>query len=228
MNQCAQLGGIVPLDRRRIAARAARDVKDGSFVNLGIGMPTLIADYVTAGKEVVYHSENGMLGMGPAPAPGQEDQDLVNAGKQLVTLVPGGSFFCTADSFVIMRGGHLDLVFLGAFQVSERGDLANWITDDPLMLPAVGGAMDLAVGCSNLYVLMEHVTRDGKPRILRECSYPVTARRVVRRIYTDLAVIDVLEEGLTVREMVAGLDIERLQQLTEAPLQLDQDWCELT
>src|SRR6185369_15687734 len=156
--------GINRLQRRHIAARAARDVLDGAYVNLGIGMPLLIADYVLPDREVIYHSENGMLGMGPAPVPGDEDEDLVNAGKQLVTLVNGGCYFNSADSFAIMRGKHLDMVFLGAFQVSEAGDLANWITDDKNNLPSVGGAMDLAVGCKDIRVLMEHVTRDGKPR----------------------------------------------------------------
>lgn len=222
MNNHAQNIGIIPLQRRQMAARAARDMVEGACVNLGIGLPTLIADYVTPGDEVIYHSENGILGMGPAPAPGEEDENLVNAGKQLVTLVRGGCYFNSADSFAMMRGGHLDMVFLGAFQVSAEGDLANWITDDRTSLPAVGGAMDLAVGCRDIRVLMEHVTRDGKPRILKRCSYPLTAKRVVKRIYTDLAVIDVTAEGLVVREMVEGLDFQQLQGLTEAELRLDE------
>jgi 3-oxoadipate CoA-transferase, beta subunit len=215
---------MCPLHRRQIAARAARDVFDGAYVNLGIGMPTLIADYVQPDMEVIYHSENGMLGMGPTPVPGEEDQDLVNAGKQLVTLVKGGCYFNSADSFAIMRGGHLSMVFLGAFQVSEEGDLANWITDDRSTLPSVGGAMDLAVGCRDIRVLMEHTTRDGRPRIMKRCGYPLTAKKVVNRIYTDLSVIDVGQEGLIVREMVEGMDFEYLQELTDAPLTLDVNW----
>lgn len=218
--------GISPLSRRQIAARAAQDVADGYYVNLGIGMPTLIADYVTPGKEVIYHSENGMLGMGASPAPGEEDEDLVNAGKQYVTLVKGGCYFNSVESFTIMRGGHLDMVFLGAFQVSEQGDLANWMTDDRTALPSVGGAMDLAVGCENIGVLMEHVTKDGAPRILKKCSYPLTAKKAVKRIYTDLAVIDVTEAGLVVREMLEGMTIEKLQSMTEASLSLD-DQCKI-
>ncbi len=223
MNNHARNIGIIPLQRRQMAARAARDVVEGAYVNLGIGMPTLIADYVTPGEEVIYHSENGILGMGPAPAPGEEDKNLVNAGKQLVTLVRGGCYFNSADSFAMMRGGHLDMVFLGAFQVSEAGDLANWITDDRNALPSVGGAMDLAVGCRDIRVLMEHVTRDGKPRILRDCTYPLTAKRAVKRIYTNLAVIDVTQGGLVVREMVEGLDFDHLQELTEATLHFDEN-----
>lgn len=210
--------GIVPLSRRQIAARAAMDIKNGSCVNLGIGMPTLIADYVPQGKEIIYHSENGMLGMGPAPAPGEEDVDIVNAGKQLVTMVNGGSYFDSAASFGIMRGGHLDMVFLGAFQVSVSGDIANWTTGDKNILPSVGGAMDLAVGCKDIRVLMEHRTRAGAPRILRECTYPLTAKRVVKRIFTDLAVLDVTVGGLVVCEMVENMTIELLQTVTEAPL----------
>jgi 3-oxoadipate CoA-transferase, beta subunit len=224
MNSALQVKGISPLNRRQIAARAARDVFDGAYVNLGIGMPTLIADYVLPDREVIYHSENGMLGMGPAPAPGDEDEDLVNAGKQFVTLVKGGCFFNSADSFAIMRGGHLGMVFLGAFQVSVEGDLANWITDDKSTLPSVGGAMDLAVGCRDICVLMEHTTRDGRPRIMKKCSYPLTAKKVVNRIYTDLAVIDVDQEGLIVREMAEGVNYESLQGLTDAPLLLDDNW----
>lgn len=216
--------GINLLNRRQIAARAAQDVNDGYYVNLGIGIPTLIADYVTPGKEVIYHSENGMLGMGSAPAPGEVDEDIVNAGKLFVTLVKGGCYFNSIDSFGIMRGGHLDMVFLGAFQVSMNGDLANWMTDDTTALPSVGGAMDLAVGCKNINVLMEHVTKDGKPRILKECSYPLTAKRAVKRIFTDLAVIDVTSEGLIVREMVEGMDIGMLQDATGAPLVLCKEW----
>jgi len=215
--------GIETLSRGQIAARASMDIPDGCYVNLGIGMPTLIADYVNPGMEVIYHSENGMLGMGPAPATGDEDDDVVNAGKLHVTLVKGGCYFDSVDSFGIMRGGHLDKVFLGAFQVSESGDLANWSTNDQSSLKSVGGAMDLAVGCKDISVLMEHVAKDGSPRILKTCTYPLTAKKVVKRIYTDLAVIDVAEKGLVVREMVERLQFEQLQALTAAVLVLDPD-----
>lgn len=223
MKNICREAGIIPLSRRQIAARAARDVKDGIYVNLGIGIPTLISDYVTPGNEVIYHSENGMLGMGAAPAAGEEDEDIVNAGKLHVTLVKGGCYFNSAESFAIMRGGHLDMVFLGAFQVAQNGDLANWMTDDATALPSVGGAMDLAVGCKNINVLMEHVTKDGEPRILSKCTYPLTAKGVVKRIFTDLSVIDVTAEGLFVREMVDGMDVEMLQQLTGAQLTFDKN-----
>jgi len=183
---------------------------------------------VTPSKEVIYHSENGMLGMGAVPAFGEEDDDIVNAGKQHVTLVKGGCYFSSAESFVIMRGGHLDMVFLGAFQVAENGDLANWMTDDRAALPSVGGAMDLAVGCEHISVLMEHVTKDGSPKILKNCTYPLTAKNAVKRIYTDLAVIDITEAGLIVREMLKSISFDMLQSLTEAPLSLDDQWEILT
>lgn len=227
MKDLLKAKGIKPLTRRQIAARAAQDVIDGYYVNLGIGLPTLIADYVTPGKEVIYHSENGMLGMGSAPAPGDEDEDLVNAGKQYVTLVKGGSYFNSVDSFVIMRGGHLDMVFLGAFQVSEDGDLANWMTEDLTALPSVGGAMDLAVGCKNICVLMEHLTKDGSPRILKNCTYPLTAKKVVKRIYSDLAIIDILNSEMVVREIVEGVPFDFLQSMTGANLILDSQWSTL-
>ena len=207
-----------PLERHQIARRIARDIPDGAYVNLGIGMPTMVANYVSDDREVVYHSENGILGMGPAPAPGEEDPDLINAGKQPVTLLPGASIFHHTDAFIMMRGGHIDITVLGAFQVSERGDLANWATLDGKLSPAVGGAMDLAVGAKRVFVMTEHVTRQGEPKILRECRYPLTGRGVVDRIYTSLAVIDVTAEGLLVREMVKGLSRDELQSLTGAPL----------
>ncbi len=215
--------GFKPLTRRQIAWRAAQDVADGSYVNLGIGLPTFIADYVAPGQEVVYHSENGILGMGPAPPPGMEDPDLVNAGKQFITILSGGCYFHSADAFAMMRGGHLTMVFMGAFQVAENGDLANWTTNDSSALPAVGGAMDLAVGCKDIRVLMEHTTKDGKPRIVNRCSYPLTAKQVVKRIYTDLAVIDVTAAGLVVKEMIENLSFGTLQDMTEAPLILDEN-----
>lgn len=209
---------LTPLSQADMASRVARDIPDGAYVNLGIGMPTLVGDVVSADKEIVFHSENGILGMGPAPAPGEEDWELINAGKQPVTLMTGGSYFHHTDSFMMMRGGHIDVTVLGAFQVSAQGDLANWATDDAHLPPAVGGAMDLAVGAKRVLVLMMHTTSDGRPKILRECSYPLTAAAVVNRIYTELAVIDVCPEGLVVRDMVEGLSREELQRRTEAPL----------
>ena len=214
---------IQPLTREEMAARVARDIPEGSYVNLGIGVPTLVANYVPAEREVIYHSENGVLGMGPAPKPGEEDPDLINAGKQLVTLLPGGCYFHHTDAFVMMRGGHLDLTVLGAFQVSETGDLANWMTSDQYLPPAVGGAMDLAIGAKSVFVVMEHTTRRGEPKILKTCTYPLTGTAVVDRIYTDLAVIDVTDEGLVVREMIGGFDLEDLQEQTDAPLRSADD-----
>ncbi len=214
---------IQPLTREQMAARVARDIPDGSYVNLGIGVPTLVANYVPAEREVIYHSENGILGMGPAPKPGEEDPDLINAGKQPVTLLPGGCYFHHTDAFVMMRGGHLDLSVLGAFQVSETGDLANWMTSDQYLPPAVGGAMDLAIGAKRVLVIMEHTARRGEPKILKTCTYPLTGTGVVDRIYTDLAVIDVTDEGLVVREMIDGFDLKDLQEQTDAPLRLADD-----
>ncbi|WP_456595735.1 3-oxoacid CoA-transferase subunit B [Blastococcus sp. SYSU DS0552] len=218
---------ISPLSQTEMAARVARDIPDGSYVNLGIGMPTLVGDVVSAGKEIVFHSENGILGMGPAPAPGEEDWELINAGKAPVTLVPGGSYFHHTDSFMMMRGGHIDVTVLGAFQVSAQGDLANWATDDAHLPPAVGGAMDLAVGAKRVLVLMMHTTPDGRPKLLPECTYPLTAARVVHRVYTELAVIDVGPAGLVVREMVAGLPREELQRRTAATLHFAEEVGEL-
>jgi len=204
--------------RDQMAERVAQDIADGSVVNLGIGLPTLIANHLPAGREVILQSENGIIGMGPAPAPGEEDFDLTNAGKQPVTLLPGGSFFHHADSFAMMRGGHLDVCVLGAFQVSARGDLANWHTGAADAIPAVGGAMDLAIGAKKTYVMMEHTTKSGEHKIVAECSYPLTGVACVSRVYTDLAVIDVTPAGLVVREIVEGLGREELQRLTGAPL----------
>ena len=204
--------------RVEMAMRVAQDIPDGSVVNLGIGLPTLVANHLPAGREVVLHSENGVIGMGPAPADGAEDYDLINAGKQPVTLLPGGSFFHHADSFAMMRGGHLDVCVLGAFQVSAAGDLANWHTGAADAIPAVGGAMDLAIGAKKTYVMMEHTTKGGELKIVERCSYPLTGVGCVARIYTDLAVIDVTAEGLAVREIVAGLSFEELQRVTAATL----------
>jgi 3-oxoadipate CoA-transferase, beta subunit len=213
-----------PLTRRQMAWRAAQDIDDGACVNLGIGLPTMVSDFIPGGREIVFHSENGILGMGPAPKPGEEDKDLINAGKGLTTLVPGGSFFHHTDAFLMIRGGHLDLALLGAFEVAENGDLANWTTEDPNFAPGVGGAMDLAVGAKEVRVLVEHTTKDGKPRIRKKCGYPLTAPRCVKRVYTNLAVLDVTREGIIVREMVEGLDLVKLQALTEAKLTLANDW----
>jgi 3-oxoadipate CoA-transferase beta subunit len=214
---------IEPLSDVDIARRIAADIPDGSYVNLGIGMPTLVADCVGADKEIVYHSENGILGMGPAPAPGEEDWELINAGKQPVTLLPGGSFFHHTDAFVMMRGGHVDVTVLGAFQVSERGDLANWATDVVGMPPAVGGAMDLAVGARRVLAMTTHTTRAGRPKLLPHCTFPLTAARVVDRVYTDLAVVDIAPDGFLVREMAPGLTRDELQGLTAAQLGFADD-----
>jgi 3-oxoacid CoA-transferase B subunit len=176
------------------------------------------------GREIVFQSENGILGVGPAPPKGEEDPELINATKQPITLLPGGSFCHHTDSFVMIRGGHLDLALLGAFEVSEEGDLANWTTEDPEFPPGIGGAMDLAVGAREIRVIMEHTTKEGAPRLRRRCSYPLTAARVVRRIYTNLAVIDVARDGLVVREMVPGLDLAALQQVSEPRLTLANNW----
>jgi len=206
--------------RDQMAQRVAMDIFDGAVVNLGIGLPTLVANHLPAGREVVLHSENGVIGMGPAPAAGAEDYDLINAGKQPVTLLPGGCFFHHADSFAMMRGGHLDICVLGAFQVSATGDLANWHTGAADAIPAVGGAMDLAIGAQRLWVVMEHITKDGQSRIRQRCSYPLTAKGVVKRVYTNLAVIDVTERGFVVLDMAPGLTFDALQARTDAKLHL--------
>jgi len=212
-----------PLTREQMAWRAAQDLKEGDYVNLGIGIPTLAASYVPPGREVIFHSENGILGMGPKPEPGKEDPNMVDAGKNKTTLVAGGCFVHHADAFLMIRGGHLDVSLLGAFEVSEKGDLANWTTEDPAFPPGVGGAMDLAVGAKEIRVLVEHTTKSGAPRIRRQCGYPLTAAAVVRRIYTDLAVIDVTKEGLVVREIVEDIDFPALQAKTEAVLRPASD-----
>jgi len=219
---------MTPLTRKQIAWRAAQDIAEGQYVNLGIGLPTLVSDYVPAIREVVLHSENGILGMGGAPKPGEEDRDLINAGKGLTTLRPGGSFFHHNDSFLMIRGGHIDLSVLGAYEVSETGDLANWATNSEKLAPGVGGAMDLAAGAKEVRVLMEHNAKDGSPRLRKACSLPLTAARCVKRVYTNLAVIDVTRDGFLLREMVEGLDPDALQKLTEAKLALANDWKRLT
>ena len=207
-----------PLTRDEIAKRVGRDIPDGAYVNLGIGLPTLAANYVPSDREVIYHSENGILGMGPAPKKGEEDLDIINAGKQPVTLLPGGCFFHHADSFAMMRGGHLDVCVLGAFQVAANGDLANWHTGAADAIPAVGGAMDLAIGAKKTYVMMEHTTKAGEVKIVERCTYPLTGIGCVARIYTDLAVIDVTPRGLVVVETVEGISFDELQSRTGAPL----------
>jgi len=204
--------------RDQMAARVARDIPEGAYVNLGIGLPTLVANHLPKDREILLHSENGVLAMGPAPAPGAEDPDLINAGKQPVTLLPGGAFFHHADSFAMMRGGHLDFCVLGAFQVSKTGDLANWHTGAPDAIPAVGGAMDLAIGAKRVYVMMEHLTKQGQSKVVERCTYPLTGIGCVNRIFTDLAVIDVTKDGLRVIEIVPGLSLEELQRLTGVAL----------
>jgi 3-oxoadipate CoA-transferase beta subunit len=201
-------------NRDEMAARVARDIPEGAYVNLGIGLPTLVANHLAADREIFLHSENGILGMGPAPEPGGEDPDLMNAGKQPVTLLDGGSYFHHADSFAMMRGGHLDICVLGAFQVSITGDLANWHTGAPDTIPAVGGAMDLAIGAKRVVVMMEHLTRKGESKIVERCTYPLTGIGCVSCIYTDLAVIEIAPDGLAVVEIVDGLSFEELARLT--------------
>ena len=203
--------------REQMAARVGHDIPNGAYVNLGIGLPTLVANHLPKDREIILHTENGLLGMGPAPEPGAEDPDLINAGKQPVTTLPGASFFHHADSFAMMRGGHLDCCVLGAFQVSIEGDLANWHTGAPGAIPAVGGAMDLAIGAKSVYVMMEHLTKKGESKIVRRCTYPVTGLRCVNRIYTDLAVIDVTPQGLRVVDMVAGLSLDELTKRSGVP-----------
>ena len=204
--------------RDQMAARVARDIPEGAYVNLGIGLPTMVANHLPKEREIFLHSENGLLGMGPAPTAGAEDPDLINAGKQPVTLLTGGAYFHHADSFAMMRGGHLDFCVLGAFQVSAFGDLANWHTGAPNAIPAVGGAMDLAIGAKRVFVMMEHQTKGGESKIVAHCTYPLTGVKCVNRIYTDLAVIDVTPEGLAVVETVDGLAFDELARITGVPL----------
>ena len=201
-----------------LARRVAQDIADGSYVNLGIGQPTLVANHIPEGREVILHSENGILGMGPAPAAGSEDYDLINAGKQPVTLLPGGVFFHHADSFAMMRGGHLDVCVLGAFQVSVTGDLANWSTGEPGAIPAVGGAMDLAVGARQTWVMMDLLTKRGESKIVAQCTYPLTAIACVKRIYTDLATFECTPQGLRLIDAVDGLPFDELQRLVGQPI----------
>jgi len=204
--------------REQMAARVARDIPEGAYVNLGIGLPTKVANYLPMDREILLHSENGLLGMGPAPTPGEEDWELINAGKQPVTLLAGGSYFHHADSFAMMRGGHIDICVLGAYQVSTRGDLANWHTGEPGAIPAVGGAMDLVIGAKETFVMMELLTKQGESKLVEACSYPLTGLRCVSRVYTDLAVFEVGENGAKIIEAIDGLDIGALSKLTRLHL----------
>ena len=201
-----------------LARRIALDIHEGDYVNLGIGMPTLVANHLPEGVEVVLHSENGILGMGPAPAPGSEDYDVINAGKQPATMLAGGAFFHHADSFSMMRGGHLDICVLGAFQVSATGDLANWSTGEPGSIPAVGGAMDLAIGAKQTWVMMDLLTRSGECKLVRQCTYPLTGLACVKRVYTDLATFACTTHGLQLIDAVAGLDRAALEAIVGLPI----------
>jgi len=208
----------IGLTRDAMARRVALDIQDGAYVNLGIGIPERVAKYVPEGREVIYHTENGLLGMGPAPEPGQGEPELINAGKRQVTANPGAAYFHHADSFAMIRGGHLDLCVLGALQVSSNGDLANWSTGAPDAIPAVGGAMDLVAGVKTIYVITQHCTKNGDPKLVEACSYPLTGMAVVDRVYTDLAVIDITEDGFRVVELSPGVSFEYVQERTGAPL----------
>ena len=202
----------------QLAARVAQDIHEGAVVNLGIGMPTLVANHIPASREVILHSENGILGMGPAPAEGEQDYDLINAGKQPVTLRKGGSFFHHADSFAMMRGGHLDICVLGAFQVSSTGDLANWSTGEAGAIPAVGGAMDLAIGARQTWVMMDLLTKKGESKVVAQCSYPLTGMACVKRIYSELATLACTPQGLQLIDMVEGLALAELEKLIGLPI----------
>lgn len=206
------------LSRTELARVIAADIPDGAYVNLGIGAPTLVADHLPADREIVLHTENGLLGMGPSPQPGRVDPDLINAGKQAVTAVPGAAYFHHADSFAMMRGGHLDICVLGAYQVSQTGDLANWSTGEPDAIPAVGGAMDLAMGAKQVFVMTDLLTRQGEPKLVRQCRYPLTGVACVSRVYTDLAVFDVTPDGFAVRALFGDSTVPGLTRLTGLPL----------
>jgi len=210
-------------NRKQIAWRVAQDIPEGAYVNLGIGAPEMVANFVPKNREVIIHSENGLLGMGPTPAPGEENPDLINAGKKPVTLIRGGSISHHTDSFAMIRGGHIDICVLGAFQVSQKGDLANWATLDNARPPGVGGAMDLAVGAKDVFVITDHCTRDGQAKLLEECSYPLTGTGVVTRIYSDHAVIDIRDNSFVVREIAHGISRSELNRITDASLVFSED-----
>ena len=216
------------LNRRQVAWRIAQEISEGSYVNLGIGSPELVANYIPEGREIIFHSENGILGMGPAPRPGEENGNLINAGKKPVTLLEGGSYFHHTDSFAMIRGGHIDICVLGAYQVAQNGDLANWATLDTSKPPGVGGAMDLSVGAKKIFVMMDHLTKDNEPKLMKTCSYPETGFGVVKTVFTDLAVIDILDSKFIVREMVETLSFSQLQSKTGAPLTLSDNFKTLT
>ena len=215
MTQQTQVTGWT---REEMAQRLAQDIANGSYVNLGIGIPELVAKFVPEGRTFIYHTENGLLGMGPSPAEGEADPELINAGKRHVTANPGSAYFHHADSFAMIRGGHLDLSVLGAMQIAQNGDLANWSTGKPGAIPAVGGAMDLVAGVKQVFVITQHCTKTGDPKLVESCSYPLTGRGVVDRVYTNLAVIDVTHDGFQVVELCPGVEFETVQELTGAPL----------
>lgn len=204
--------------REEMAERAAQDIPNGAYVNLGIGIPEKVVRYIPEGREVIYHTENGLLGMGDAPEPGQEDPELINAGKKQVTAIPGAAYFHHADSFSMIRGSHIDICVLGAMQVAENGDLANWSTGNPDSIPAVGGAMDLVAGVKTINVITQHVTKKGYPKLVAECTFPLTGVGVVSRIYTDLAVIDVTPDGFKIVELAPGVDFDYVQERTGCKL----------
>jgi len=209
---------VIGRTREEMAQRLAQDIPNGSYVNLGIGIPELVARFVPEGRTLIYHTENGLLGMGPSPEAGKGDPELINAGKRHVTVNPGAAFFHHADSFAMIRGGHIDLCVLGAMQVSKAGDLANWSTGEPGAIPAVGGAMDLCAGVKSVFVITQHCTKTGDPKLVDACTYPLTGLGVINRIYTDLAVIDVTPEGFKLVELSPGVDFDYVQERTGAPL----------